>query len=413
MHAVILSDLADGRGGVERVAVESALALVEAGVKVTFVHALEPVDPRLEHSSVERICLNLVDIWQQRPLAALETGIWNRLAAARLAAALAPLHGAADTIVHLHHWTRAFSPAILPVLRQTGLPLFMTAHDYFLACPNGLFFRFDIKEPCHLKPMSIQCLTKNCDIRSYLHKCVRSLRGATVRHQLEDAPLELIHISDSARDKLIGFVPSCWRHHRVNNPVSAIKGAPVTIGPETSFAFVGRLTREKGVLVAAEAARLAGVPMIFIGEGPMAEEIRAVYPEAEITGWLGPAQMLEILRSRVRAVLAPSLWPETGPLTVDEALAIGLPVIASNRCGTVERLTIDCGFAVEPTVEALAEAMRRLSDVATAAAMGQAAYEHYWADPPTPAAHARKLIELYAQACARTENSAAGAAVLG
>ncbi len=405
MHAVIVSDLASGRGGAERVAVESALALAEAGAEVTFVHAIEPADERLAHPAIERICLGLTDIWELRPGEALKQGIWNRRAAKGLDAALQSLRGAPDTVIHLHHWTRVFSPAVFFVLKRTKLPIFMTAHDYFLACPNGVLFRFDTEEPCSLRPMSMHCLATNCDTKSYLHKCVRSLRVATVRHQLRNTVLNLIHISDAARDRLVPLVPSAWHHYRVDNPISVAKGSAVDIGPKAAFAYVGRLTREKGVLLAAAAAKRAAAPIIFIGDGPAISDIRALCPEAEITGWLTPDKVLELLHSRVRAILAPSLWPETGPLTVDEAAAIGLPVIVSNRCGAAERVKTEFGFVVEPTVEAFAEAMGRLADASLAAASGRAAYEHYWADPPTPAAHARKLIDLYGQACSLAEKS--------
>ncbi|MBV8851256.1 MAG: glycosyl transferase family 1, partial [Methylobacteriaceae bacterium] len=46
-------------------------------------------------------------------------------------------------------------------------------------------------------------------------------------------------------------------------------------------------------------------------------------------------------------------------------------------------------------------AMRLLADDALAARMGAAAYEAYWADPPSPAAHAHALIALYREVLTR------------
>ncbi len=69
-------------------------------------------------------------------------------------------------VIHLHQWTRAFSPAILPVLFGTGLPVAITLHDYFLACPNGVYYRFDRAEPCTLTPLSARCVAAPCDPRS-------------------------------------------------------------------------------------------------------------------------------------------------------------------------------------------------------------------------------------------------------
>jgi glycosyltransferase involved in cell wall biosynthesis len=399
MHALVLTDLAGGHGGAERVAVESALALAEAGARVTFIHAVAGADPRLAHPAIARICLDLTDIWQLGAVHALRAGIWNGEAAERLAPVLRSLHAAPDTVIHLHQWTRAFSPAIFPVLAKTQLPIFITAHDYFLACPNGVLFRFDVEEPCQLTPMSAACLATNCDTRSYLHKCVRALRVATVRGRLQETSLDLVHVSDLGRDKLTPFVPVSWRHHRVDNPVSIRKEAPAGIDRTKKLAFIGRLTREKGALLAAAAAKRAAAPIIFIGDGPAREEIRALCPDAEMTGWIAADDVIDLLRRRVRAILAPSLWPETGPLTVYEGAAIGLASVVSKRCGAAERVSNQSGFVVEPTIEAFAAAMVELADDDRAGAMGAQAFELYWANPPSPQSHARKLIDLYGNAC--------------
>jgi glycosyltransferase involved in cell wall biosynthesis len=400
MHVVLLTDFAVANGGAGRVAIESARALADAGARVTFVHAIEGADAQLTHPAITRLCLGLTDVWNLGSAKAAANGIWNTRAAKLLEPIVQKLRGAEDTILHVHQWTRAFSPAIFPILVRTQLPLFATVHDYFLVCPNGVFFRFDRAEPCSLTPLSVGCLTTNCDTRSYLHKGVRVLRVAAARHHLRDYALDLVHVSDHGRDRLAPFAPASWRHHRIDNPVSIAREPPAQIAKDAKFAFIGRLTREKGAVLAAAAAAQAKAPILFIGEGPAEADIRALCPEAEITGWLPPDQVSALLRTRVRAVLAPSLWPETGPLTVYEAAAIGLPALASDRCGASERVYADTGFVLEPSHEAFAAAMERLGDIDLARAMGHAAYARYWADPPSPQMHAQRLIALYRSACA-------------
>ena len=135
---------------------------------------------------------------------------------------------------------------------------------------------------------------------------------------------------------------------------------------------------------------------MFVGEGPAAGEIRAANPDAQLLGWFEAEQLSRWLRQSVRAVVAPSLWLETGPLTVAEAAACGIPAIVSARCGAAEKVVHgSTGFVVEPEVTALASAMRDLADEDRAAMFGQAAYRAFWADPPSPDAHARSLIRVY------------------
>jgi glycosyltransferase involved in cell wall biosynthesis len=399
MHAIVIADFAELTGGAQRVAVESARALAEAGVRVTYIHSTEAMDAQLAHPAIKTICLHLKDVWTLGAAKGAALGVWNAAAAQKLRAILAPFAGAPDTIIHLHQWTRALSPAVFPVLNAAQLPLFITAHDYFLACPTGVLFRFDQAAPCELRPMSLPCIGANCDPKSYLHKAVRILRTAAMQHNFGPGAMNIVHVSDRGRDTLSPLLPESWRHYRVDNPISIAK-RPISNADmaKKSFAFIGRLTLEKGALLAAQAATQANAPIVFAGDGPAAPDIRAACPQAEITGWLSPDAVETLLATRVRAVVSPSLWPETGPMTVNEARAFGVAAIVSDRCGASERVTPQSGLVIEPTVEALADALARLKDDHVACEMGRAAYQAYWADPPTPAAHARKLLALYVMA---------------
>lgn len=395
MHAIVIADFADISGGAQRVAVESARALADAGTRVTFIHAIEGASALLMHPLIEPICLGLQDVRTLSAVNAAATGIWNERAAKAMRNALASHVGAGDTVLHLHQWTRALSPSIFPVLRQANLPLFVTAHDYFLACPNGVLFRFDLGEPCLLKPMSLKCIATNCDSNSYPHKLVRVARTAATERATRGAAVTVIHVSDRVQDILTPLLPPSWQHCRLDNPVSITQAAPVGSMAGRSFAFIGRLTPEKGAILAARAAAQSSAPILFVGDGRASAEVQNICPHAEITGWVSAAAVEALLRSRIRAVVAPSLWPETGPLTVYEASAVGLASIASNRCGASERVRPTSGFVIEPTVEELARALETLSDDRLASDMGRAAYQHYWRAPATPAAHARRLLQIY------------------
>lgn len=395
MHVVILAEFAAASGGAEKVAVESARGLAEAGAEVTFIHAVAgPVDPLLTHPRLRRLTLDLPDVWSLPAWRAATSGIWNGEAAARLAAALDALPRRPDCL-HLHQWTRALSPAVLPVLLGRGTPLVLTLHDYALACPNGVFYRFDRAEPCGLSPLSGACLTAACDPKSRRHKLVRVGRSAALRMAVGQTELDVVHVCDASRARMEGMRAGIGlRHHRIDNPVRVEKRAPAEPARGDAVVYVGRLTPEKGADLVAEAARRAGLPALFVGSGPLEARLRA--EGAEVLGWMDPAEVETILRRRARAVCAPSRWYETGPLTLYEALAQGLPVVASPRSGAAEKVADGrTGFVVEPEPDALAGAFRALRDDALTARLGRAAYESYWRAPQTLAAHARSLLALY------------------
>ena len=395
LHVAILAEFAAATGGAEKVAIESARALADAGVTVTFIQAVaSPGDPLLDHANVARVCLDLPDVWTLPAWRGAAAGIWSGEAARRLAAALDRLPRPPD-VIHLHQWTRALSPAVFPVLARSGVPVAVTLHDYALACPNGVYYRFDRAEPCSLTPLSSACLAAGCDPRSRGHKLVRVARSAALRIATGRERLDVVHVCDASRARigtLAGTVR--LRHHRIDNPVRVERRDPADPARGDAVVYVGRLTPEKGADLLAEAARAAGLTAVFIGAGPLAGALRA--QGAEVLGWRAPEAVSDLVRARARAVCAPSRWFETGPLTVYEALAQGVPVVASRRAGAAERVVDgETGFTVEPTVAAMTDVLRRLTDDALVARLGAAAHARYWAAPTTLATHAGALIALY------------------
>ncbi|MGU3664831.1 glycosyltransferase [Methylobacterium sp. A49B] len=400
MHVVILAEFAAASGGAEKVALESARGLAEAGVAVTYIQAIAgPADPMLDHAGIRRVVLDLPDIWSLGGARAAAAGLWHAAAARGLAAALGGLPTRPD-VIHLHQWTRALSPAVFPILAAAGAPLVVTLHDYALACPNGVYYRFDRAEPCGRVPLSAACLAAPCDPRSRAHKLVRVARAVTLRRVLRGRPLHVVHVCDASRrlvaermgDLLGGDAVT---HHRVDNPVRVADGPPAAPAGGDAVAYVGRLTREKGADLVADAARAAGLTALFIGAGPLEAELRG-RPGVEVVGWQAPEAVWAMLRTRARALAAPSRWYETGPLTVYEALAAGIPVVASDRSGAAEKVRHgQTGFVVAPEVAPLADAFAALRDDARTRTLGAEARRRFRAEPMTLAVHAAALQALY------------------
>ena len=92
-----------------------------------------------------------------------------------------------------------------------------------------------------------------------------------------------------------------------------------------------------------------------------------------------------------------SIWYEVNPLAPIEALGRGIPVIASDCTATkYEIVEGETGFAYQAhNVDDLADKMHLLLNDETADRMSRAAYDRFWADPPTPEAHTKRLIEIY------------------
>lgn len=410
MRIVIIADHAFAEGGAPQVAIASAKALAQAGHDVVYLHGVgHSGDGVLESTAgITRVGLGGRDIWQKSQLVAARDGIWNRDHRTELGRLLAGWRAdGRETILHVHQWTKFFSPSLFAAIARANLPVVVSLHDYFLTCPTGLMYRFDRAAPCALAPLSAACLVAPCDPRSPLHKLVRIARTFALNRAIAGLEMTAIHVSEAGRATIGRYLPSHIRQHVLENPIEIEDRGMRAQEERRTIVFCGRLTPEKGAELVARAARAAGLPALFIGEGPSRAAIAEILPEAEITGWLPREDVRDLVASRALALAAPSLWPETGPLVVAEAMADGVPVIVSNRAGAASRVSAgENGLVVEPEENALAAAFASLLVDGTAARLGAAAFRHFRANPPGLARHAAGLLAIYQQTLAEWTQAA-------
>jgi glycosyltransferase involved in cell wall biosynthesis len=169
-----------------------------------------------------------------------------------------------------------------------------------------------------------------------------------------------------------GVDTSIWRPARVQSTDSSL----------CRFAYVGRLVRSKGVdlwlrAFAKVAAGGSAISALIIGDGP---ERKALMEQAQsagilgaspnepgkifFAGWQSQPAVAELLATQDCLVL-PTLL-ESGGAVILEAMAVGLPVIATKWGGPAEYVDSSCGLLVPPDspetlVAGLAEAMDRLA----------------------------------------------------
>ncbi len=136
------------------------------------------------------------------------------------------------------------------------------------------------------------------------------------------------------------------------------------------FLFVGSLIHRKGVDILLDALDLSAdrsLRLAIIGDGPLAIEVKersARHHGVEVLGALPPQAVAEEM-SRSSALVLPSR-SEGRPFVVMEAMAHGLPVIATDIPGTRELVrNEETGLLCEIEGQDLAAAMIRLADDAT------------------------------------------------
>ena len=398
---VIVNDFAHINGGAGQVALTSAIGLAEQGYDVIVLSAVGPVMPALAHAGVKVVVTGQYEILKDsNRLRAITQGIWNFKAQQVMERMLATIDPE-TTIVHVHSWTKALSASVIRVAIRRRFKVVCTLHDYFSACPNGGFFDYQRRMICKETPLSVGCISRNCDARSYSQKLWRVARQV-VQVKLGLMPSGIKHfitVSDFSESILKPFLPQDALVYRIENPINVARQDCVDAGANDAFTYVGRLSPEKGVILFAAAAKKLGLVPTFVGEGGCHEMIIRICPNAQITGWMSGKQVVMNLAA-ARVLVLPSLLYETQGLVVAEAAALGIPSIVPDTCAArdiVENGKTGLWFRGGDENDLL-EKMRSLQESDLASKLGRSAYERYWKNPCTVKIHVAKLEECYCNA---------------
>lgn len=407
-HVVILNDFGWVNGGQSKIAIDSALELQASGIAVCFVAGTGPIDDRLRDSGVECHVVAEHDILSDpNRLRAATSGIWNCKTAKTVAKCI-KARDPSTTVVHVHGWAKSLSPSIGPVVTQAKAAHVYTLHEYFLACPNGGFYDYQANAICRRRALGADCLTTRCDPRGSHHKAWRVVRQVALwtLGRMPSDLRELIYLAPEQRQILESYMPAEARWHYLPNPVGPRPSNRIPAERNDTFLFVGRLSPEKGGLVAAEAAREAGVRIAFAGDGEQREEIVRTNPDARMLGWISQERVDAEMR-HARALLFPSLWYETYGLAVADAVRAGLPVLVSRS--SVAASLVGNGLAGEHIpagdVQSWGRAMGRMASNELVRSYSEWAFDfgRKFSDHATSTA---RLIDIYGLALARRQGQA-------
>jgi glycosyltransferase involved in cell wall biosynthesis len=249
-------------------------------------------------------------------------------------------------VVHVHNTFVMISPSIYWACAKENVPVVQTLHNFRLFCPQGTFLRDGkICEECTQHSL-LRSLAYRCYHGSKLASGAAALvsaahrRAGTWNHKINC----YIALSQFARKK---FAQGGLPPEKLLVKPNFVYPDP---GPRTSpgdcALFVGRFTPEKGLptLLSAWPQINTHVPLVIVGDGPLRESLEAQAAQSShssviFRGYLSRHETLETLK-RAKFLLYPTECYEQAPVTILEAYACGVPVIASSL-GPIEEVVED------------------------------------------------------------------------
>lgn len=338
-------------------------------------------------------------------------------------------------VLHAHNLQPLFGWRALAAARAAGAKVVLHLHQYRLVCAVGVCFTAGREcTRCHgtntLPGVLHNCRGSRAEAVSYAaalalwQRRVLAQADAVVVPSAFAAerllalgvalPQDRVHVVAPPLRALAAAAPGAAEGRRLDRRRAAGDVPPPrsagVYAPDGRYALVvSRLAPEKGIETAIDACARLGRPLVIAGDGPMKAELRrraegarwpSDSPHAKTAGMVrftGRVCAAELARLRARAAVAvvPSRSAETFGIAAAEALAAGLPVVAS-AVGALPELVEPAGLVRPGDCDALALAIRKRWGDEQAARRGRARIAELCA----PAAVAAQLGEVYERVCA-------------
>ena len=217
--------------------------------------------------------------------------------------------------------------------------------------------------------------------------------GCTIRAPLRSTCSNIW--STASAEVLAPYLPKTAELHHLENAIDWQRPAPADPARHDTILYIGRLDREKGVLLLADAVERLGMRATFVGEGPLRPQLEN-RTGINLTGWVERDEVRRHL-AEARCVVFPSLWYETYGLVVAEAAAYGVPTIVSDITAAAERVEdgVTGWLFRSGDRDDLIRCLEKTKYDEAIAQAGAAAYAQFWSQPTTSADHAADLLKIY------------------
>ncbi len=242
-------------------------------------------------------------------------------------------------IIHVHNTFPLITPAIFFVANELNIPIVYTLHNYRLLYPNGLLLHKGKVDERTIKGSAYKTIPQKVYRDSYVQTAALAylIEYHRKRKTWEKYVDQFIALTEFAKNKFIeADIPQnriSVKPNFVIDPFDEYLNLKRSTEPE-GFIFIGRISEEKGIknLITVWLENDLSIPLYILGDGPLKKDLIAKTKGNDNIVWKGNVDKREVYESLsgCKALLFPSICYEGFPLTIAEAMAIGVPVMCSN-----------------------------------------------------------------------------------
>lgn len=242
-------------------------------------------------------------------------------------------------IAHLHNIYHQITPAIIPVLKNAGVKVILTFHDYKLICPAySMINDGAICNRCQGKCFG-QATINRCEKGSYFRSLLLSIEGYWHKWIRSYDKVDLFLCPSRFMGDMISQYRIDRKRIRVLHNGIDVKTYNCSEQDDGYAIYFGRISREKGVetLLKAHQSLSNRLPLKIVGAGSLMSELREKYPEVDFTGYKTGEELKKLVK-KASFVVMPSECNENCSMSVLESMAYGKPVIGSRVGGIPEQI---------------------------------------------------------------------------